>query len=51
MYPKKEEFSMKVSIIGASGKVGLETTRLLAEQMTFSKQMNVVLYSPNNAKK
>lgn len=42
---------MKVSIIGASGKVGLETTRLLAEQMTFSKQMNVVLYSPNNAKK
>ena len=42
---------MKISIIGASGKVGIETTRLLAEQNDFSENINVILYSPNNAKK
>ncbi len=42
---------MKISIIGASGKVGLETTRLLAEQNDFIEHINVILYSPNNAKK
>ncbi len=42
---------MKISIIGASGKVGIETTRLLAEQNNFLEHVNVILYSPNNAKK
>lgn len=42
---------MKISIIGASGKVGSELIRLLAEQNFFSLKTNVILYSPNNYKK
>ncbi|MBO5038000.1 MAG: hypothetical protein J6C85_00880 [Alphaproteobacteria bacterium] len=42
---------MKISIIGASGKVGTELIRLLAEQNFFSLKTNVILYSPNNYKK
>lgn len=39
---------MKISIIGASGKVGSELIRLLAEQETFFNKVDIVLYSPNN---
>lgn len=42
---------MKVSIVGASGKVGSELTRILAEHSVFSSKVDVVLYAPNNAKK
>ena len=42
---------MKISIIGASGKVGMELIRLLAEQNEFNQKINVVLYAPNNARK
>ncbi len=42
---------MKISIIGASGKVGSELTRLLAEQNDFTQKVNIVLYAPNNARK
>ena len=42
---------MKVSIIGASGKVGTELTRILAEHSSFTSKVDVVLYAPNNSKK
>jgi len=42
---------MKVSILGAAGKVGSEVTRLLAEQTSFSSKIDVVLYTPNNVQK
>lgn len=42
---------MKIAIIGASGKVGTETTRLLAEQNVFEDAVDIVLYAPNNCKK
>ncbi|HCU58587.1 MAG TPA: hypothetical protein DIC64_01240 [Alphaproteobacteria bacterium] len=42
---------MKISIIGASGKVGSEITRLLAEQTSFGSTVDLVLYTPNNVKK
>lgn len=42
---------MKISIIGASGKVGTELVRILAEQSTFSNTVDIILYSPNNCKK
>lgn len=42
---------MKISIIGASGKVGLEVIRLLSEQNDFVDPITVILYSPNNTKK
>lgn len=42
---------MKASIIGASGKVGSELTRLLAEQTLFSKELDIVLYRYNFIRK
>lgn len=42
---------MKVSIIGSSGKVGLELTRLIAEQNSFINPILVILYSLNNVNK
>ncbi len=42
---------MKISILGAAGKVGSELTRLLAEQTSFSSKVDVVLYTPNNVQK
>lgn len=42
---------MKVSVIGASGKVGSELTRILAEHSVFSSKVDVILYAPNNVKK
>lgn len=42
---------MKISIIGASGKVGLEVIRLLSEQDDFVNPVTVILYSPNNTTK
>lgn len=51
MYFLRKGDIMKVSIIGASGKVGTETTRLLAEQNYFSNPLDITLFSPNNYKK
>lgn len=42
---------MKISIVGASGKIGTETIRLLAEQNCFDDKLDVVLYAPNNSNK
>jgi len=42
---------MKISILGAAGKVGSEITRLLAEQTSFGSKVDVVLYTPNNMQK
>ena len=42
---------MKISIIGASGKVGTELIRILAEHSSFSSKVDMVLYAPNNSKK
>lgn len=42
---------MKISILGASGKVGTEVIRLLAGQDYFREKLEVVLFTPHNVQK
>lgn len=42
---------MKISILGAAGKVGTEIIRLLAGQDYFKEKLEVVLFTPHNVQK